>query len=138
MCSVWDEPVPLMTLQACIYSTVQLTCSPCFSPRPQLHANQSPSQQPGCDSRKVTVRSRTVLGNRTSLSFTGCKTQWQDVPFMNVGKTTVLKCMVVDIQGCPCDLGMERRDREHGSFYLKCIYCLFVDFEGRGQVLNQS
>ena len=105
---------------------VQPTCSPCFSPHPQLHADQSPSQQPACDSWKVTVRSRTVLGNRTSLSFTGSKTQWQDVPFMNVGKATVLKCMVVDIQGCLWDMGMERCGRERGSFYLKCIYCLFV------------
>lgn len=62
-------------------------------PHQQLRTDQGSSQQPDCDSQKVTGRSRTELENRTNLSFPGSETPWQDVPFMNAREPAALNCV---------------------------------------------
>lgn len=64
-----------------------------LQPHQLLRTNQGASQQPDCDSQKVTGGSRTELENRTSLSFPGSETLWRDVPFTNAGETAALNCV---------------------------------------------
>lgn len=96
-CSVWGEL--FLSDTAGLY-TAGLRRGPCeLQPHQQLRTDPGASQQPDCDSQKVTGRSRTELKNRTSLSFPGSATPWQDVPFMNAGETAALNCTVTGYPG---------------------------------------
>ena len=131
-----DEPV------------AQRHCGPVYSRAesraPRVVRAPAPSaapHRPGCLAAaglKVTGRSRTELENRTSLSFPGSETPWQDVPFTNAGETAALNCVGMGYQGCLWDMRMERCGSEQGVvFILNETKCLSIYFEGKGQVLNQ-
>ena len=80
--------------------TAGLRRGPCeLQPHQQLRTDPGALQQPDCDSQRVKGGSRTELKNRTSLSFPGSATPWQDVPFMNAGETAALNCMVTGYPG---------------------------------------